>query len=819
MRRYSKWFGFFLIIAIIPGFLPSCRKQAAMDSQPVEKIVSSFKPKPRNVGLVLDISGSMNQTDSRRMMLYSAMLFTDLLEDNDRLTIITIPDKTSVGTASQLESTIRTWITSPENMTTGVPKSDMKQWIKGLQYNANFTIFKEPLHKAIGAVSGGTDDSYSKRAIVFFSDGATDRHNPPPGSPQALNILASDHAAETEAIRSEVVPRLVKGRIGFYGVVLGQDTAANHFEIMAEATGGLVRKASNPEDLAANFTEVFSRILQTKVENLTLYTGRTVEQTINNYVKELLIIVPTENANKALRLKLHMTEPAGTKLSTSQDIHTGDKGQSDDDIWARTVSSVDGLSTSLKGVPIEAGGYAIWRIRKPHPGEWKIRLEGSSPASCKAIIIQNYGIHLEVEGSRNRFGMVGEPNAFKAKLITEDGEPITDPAFYKEQNFRFEFLANGKKIEDVQPDTQFRMMYDYVPPEAGTSKIEIAAKNDLYLDTKVLIDFTTFKDVALNIKGAVDLGERIPWTDWFLEGMGRLLGEKVWKRGSYWKVNPATADFTGSQRNAEGVRFKIDNTELYRRMKARVFNEDGGETFYLDKDMQAMFLIDIDRDSPGGDLSQIAVPITTVSGKPVSGVTNLPLKGTIMPLSPWSWKYSHLWLEELIILWLILFFVGKPFVYITRNSFSRSKRYFFGSYERFEDKSETPDTIADQHMGRSIFLRFPGSYFQFLWGTQVASGPVGPCLRQNPVSRLLWFVLAIFLPISMADKKKIGPYTFYRYRGETLISEKEDKELLFNERKRVSEEELASASRNILVLRDNVNNASVNDGTSILYME
>ena len=770
-----------LIIAFMTILaLFACKRETAgIKPDAAESVRSSFIPKPRNVALVLDTSGSMQANDANRMMLYSAMLFTDLLEANDSLSVITFPGGEDVKTVEQLQLKMPRWAVSKENMISGRTKNEMKNFVKSIHYNSHFTIFKEPMQKAIASVSGGTDESFSQRVIVFFSDGATDRHNLPGMDSSSRSILAADHSAEIDALRNHVVPGLKHKGITFYGVVLGQDTAANHFDIMADATGGLVRKAARPEDLALNFTEVFSKILQTEVEKRSLYTNKYVTQPVNNYVKELIIAVPTRNLEEAKKISLHLAEPPSSAIGKAHELHTSSSQTSSQDLWNRTTFAADGLMAATRGGKIEAGGYAIWKVKKPRKGEWKIQLEGQSPPSVQAIVIQNYGIYMEVEGSRNRSGMVGEPNAFKARLITEEGEPITDPDFYSKNNFRYEFFVDGEKVTDLKPDKGFQLMYDYTPQTAGSAKVEIVAKNDLFLSVKVPIEFTAHKDVALHLKGPIDFGQRISWTDWFLEKLGSWFGPRIWTPGSRWDGNPAIADFKGSAKNAEGVRFKIDNTELYNRMKAKVLNVAGSETFYLDKNMQVRFCIDIDRDSDGGDLSSISVPITTMNGKAISGVTHLPLKGSIAPLSPWSWKYSHLWLEELIILWMFLFFVGKPLIYVAWNSFPRSKRYFDGSYDMFkeETKGRTADHAARTPMGHSLILRLPLGYFQFLHGTQISGGSGLMMLRTNPLSRLFWFILAIFLPVSMANTKKIDTFRFYRYRGETYVTEDQFYEL------------------------------------------
>ena len=738
---------------------------------------SSFKPKPRNVALILDTSGSMIRTDPNRLTLYSAMLFTDLLEADDHLTVLSFPGRDLIATQSQLEQRIRSWVDGPHNIISGRSKHDTKQWIRGLQYNSNFTVFTEPMQRALAAVGQGDDEHFSKRGIVFFSDGETDRRNIPRTNREAQLLLAADHAAEKETLRTQILPRLREKRIGFYGVVLGKDTLSDLFDMMAAQTDGLVRRALAPQDLATNFTQVFSNILQTEVEQMVLHANRPATQEINNYVKELIIIVPTASLGAAEKIHLHLVEPAANKLDKPQALYTGSSQKSSEDLYRRTLHVVDGLTIQRDGRPFEAGGYAIWKIARPAPGNWTIQLDGQTVSSTQAIVIQNYGIYLEVEGSKNRMGMVGDPNTFKARLVTEDGDPIVDPAFYARNNFRFEFYVDRDKVTERRPDSQFQMQYDYIPATAASSVIEIVARNDRYLNVRVPIDFEALKDVVLNLKGPIEFGNRVPWTDWFLEGIGNLLGERRWEKGTKWNAAPAEADFSVSMRQAEGVRFKIDNTELYKTMKAKVLSADGKEIFYLDPNMRVKFCIDIDRDSHGGDLSSINVPITTVSGKPISGVTALPLQGHIAPLSPWSWKYSHLWLEPLIILWLLLFFIGKPVVYLTGNSFPKSKRYIYYTRTMFDNIPKDRPLIKEARasMGRSVIWRLPMSFFQFSWGIQVAAG--GKRLRTNPFSRLLFWILAIFLPLSMADSKKIGRFTFYRYKGKVLVSEPDYRDL------------------------------------------
>ena len=257
-------------------------------------------PHPRQVHLAIDNSGSMLSTDKKRMALFSAMIFCDLLDERDNLTISTFPldpslsRKTNNGRSAIGSAYMKSWKESQKDLFTG-SRAEAKKWIRSIEYGSPVTIFTEPIERGIQQVNA--DPEASKKAIVFFSDGSADRFDRFSLATAAGDSLQNaEHDEEVRHLKNAVIPVLADNAISFYGLILGENLRKDHFEMLSENTGGITEATADPAQLPAKFAKVFSEILQTRVDACRFNNNGHIQDTISKYIRDWMFL---------------FTEPAG----------------------------------------------------------------------------------------------------------------------------------------------------------------------------------------------------------------------------------------------------------------------------------------------------------------------------------------------------------------------------------------------------------------------------------------------------------------------------------------------------------------------------
>lgn len=619
-----------------------CTKPA----DPVQR--SDYQLEPRDVVLVLDTSCSMNETDPNRLAVYATAVFADLTEEQDRLVVLTFPTRDvppSNGGPTRGRRTpveFADWVGLEQNRVGPLAAAELKLRVKELPYTSQFTVFTEPLDKAMRVLDEAS--GRGSKAIVIFSDGDTDRFNDGQVHPE-------NHDAERLAMeeRLDDVRRL---GARFFGMTLG---AARHdqFDALATATGGSVETVERPEDLVDNFAQVFSKILETRVETFTFHQGAVQPMHVRRYVKELIFLVPDGSPD----IQIRMQEPREARMKMWED------GRSiDTSVAAATIpgqcqeAGICRVDDSTRGAGEALNRYSVLRVPWPREGEWKVDVTKGPAGPLRTLLVQNYDLYLEVVGEKQREGWMGEKNRFVGRLVNSKGEVIADPELFAGTKFLFEARdrETGEVVEqrELAPDDRYRMVHDFVPQTEQPLDITITLTNGEWLTRRVFLEFKAVKNIRLVQAAPGDFGAVVPWTDRFIETLGAagnaVLPFELWQPGDRvgWTdgADPCTrVDFAGSARQARGVAFQLDNAKLTEELGVRVTDRDGNNEFALDPDFTAELCVEVVRGTPGGALSAFSVPIRSSSGREVSGTTELAIAGTVERL-PAAWAKWWFWI-------------------------------------------------------------------------------------------------------------------------------------------------------------------------------
>jgi len=592
----------------------------------------------RNVALVLDNSGSMNGNDPSGLMLFSSLAFLDLLTPADQVFETGFPSKEMVSTdqlsTSEVNAICQSWLGSSVDCLgpAGATNQGLRDWVKALPYASQVTVFQEPLARALDKLKLAEPAS-AKRYIVLFTDGNTDR-----GGDRNPAVMGEVHRQEG-VVLSSWVEDLRRQNITLYAVVLGTNTKDDHIRPLAEQSGGAVLRADKPEDLADKFAEVFGKVLETKVERLDLTRDNAL--TINRYAREFIVFIPTN----------------GDVIRTSFEDEHGRK-------LAGEIAGKDGFIRRDQARALKP--YQVVHVNDPSEGTWNLHMEGAEQS--KALLLQNYAIYLQVYGTYPRIGLKDTPMVVRGRLVDAHGEPIQDPVFYEEGNFTYSFTY-GDQQGSMKPNESFGFEFDVTPRDTLVHDLVLTATNDSWLTRRETVQVGGKEAARLNVSAPVNFGPITPYADgmytwWAGSWVARLLGLPNAKD---WKSNKAKISFQGTDRSLVGTVLAIDDSALYAQHNIRLTDGRHRNRVEIGEDLTATIFLDADRDAkPLEGLTTIPLKVPTDAGK-IRGEQAMRVKADVKKL-PWHWRTSHFWLQWLIYLWCLLFFLIRPLLFVMNYS-------------------------------------------------------------------------------------------------------------------------------------------------------
>lgn len=606
--------------------LPACTRQ----EQPVR---TPFQPQPRSVALVVDTSASMRTSDANRLAILASRIFVDLLSPEDRVSVLTFPSGKDVvkpkgGLTRPADFT--PWILQKTDILCGHALAQcpgLGEQIESIAYDARFTVFQEPLAKAMSAAADGTGN----RAIVFLTDGMTDRWDR--GAPDP-----AQHQAELNAL-NERAAALQRERVRFFGITF-HEADREQFKALAGRTHGHAAHVNSAADLTREFINVVSRILETQVETLTLSPGETMDFQVRPFVREVSLLFVGQQ-----RLAFEALEPRSAWWRLWEERRHFRAGD--------TCAELCVLSRTSGDTP-----YTIIKLKNPRAGIWKFRTD----SAATPLIIQDLDLHLDVNGAQE--GWVGETNTLPARLVTSRGEVVADPKFLSQVKFSLQVRDDkGAVTQEASAGATAsgQAGLAFVPRSEAPATVQVEATNQDWLTRRLTLPFRAVKDIRLNQAGVPQLAVHTPYTDAFLETLGGLLPDRLWKPGT--RRTCAPVSFAGSAPQARSVRFHFDDASLPHGV--RLVNADGEPWFSLDARDQATLCIETRRSTPGGSFLPLRVPVRASSGREIAGartidvnvqVERLPLHLRVFPL----WLLFEMWLgwrlfTLLLFWWLRLF--------------------------------------------------------------------------------------------------------------------------------------------------------------------
>lgn len=238
----------------------------------------ALSPLGYDVFLLMDVSGSMRQTDPRGYQKLAAQLFVSLLKIEDRIGIITFGD----GAQVLLPLT-------PE------PRKNREKILQAIQKinpRAQFTDLYSAIRLGLQELGKSPREN---RVLILMSDGQMD-----------LGSREKEKKALAEL--SRLWPEFSQGRIKIFSIAFTELADAKFMEDVAQKTGGAFQFAKRPKDLPLVFASMFEKM---KTPEMTPLIDNSFM--IDGTVKEAIVMVAKEPG-----AKVEILDPAKKKLAIDE---------------------------------------------------------------------------------------------------------------------------------------------------------------------------------------------------------------------------------------------------------------------------------------------------------------------------------------------------------------------------------------------------------------------------------------------------------------------------------------------------------------------
>ena len=371
MKKNKLVFAMLLCIALIMAMIPGATTIRAEEG--ADGAVKNY-----NIELVVDASGSLNETDIENNRYTAIDIFLQSLREKGN----------NVGTVvftSQIEKD-----TGLSEMNSKNSKESLGKQIKEYVPDRGDTNIGLALQTAINNLKNYNNDS--ENIILLLSDGNTDL-----GSEQAN--------AEALAIEHKSIEQCISENIKIYGICLNSDGNANlkEFKDMTAATSGAFLEVRNSENLVAALKDFYGQIFQTKFISDTT--------TIINGVASKSIEVPSYGVSE-----LNITIDNASKLSN---------------VTITKPNGVDISANEFAGISSVIGDYYFIKISEPDAGLWRVTVKGEEGTNITFDFVFNADNKVMLETtSKDKSFSLGEEVEFTTGFYS-NGNKLVGKEYYE----------------------------------------------------------------------------------------------------------------------------------------------------------------------------------------------------------------------------------------------------------------------------------------------------------------------------------------------------------------------------------------------------
>ncbi len=339
----------------------------------VQPVWAKEAEKPVQALIVFDVSGSMRQSDPRRLSVAAAQLFGNLSQAGDAVGLATFSDR----------ATPLIPVTSGEDASA---RQALQLSLAKLKFNGQTTDLAAALEAGLAAFPE-QEDSGHRRLVLLLTDGEMDLGKD----------AAEQEAAALARIRTALVPEYHRRGILLYTIAFTNAADREFLKEVAEASAGASRFIADAQTLHQAFSQIFVGAHDAQTFPLGQDGIR-----IDDSIKELSLVFAKSDPNERITL-----------LTPGQ----------------RTVQAsdtADGMSW------LSTPAYDLVHMQKPQAGVWQI--ERTDKTQSGVGIIAESTLNLQVEfgatfietGSKLPIrAFLEDESQVPARLQREEGQTVT----------------------------------------------------------------------------------------------------------------------------------------------------------------------------------------------------------------------------------------------------------------------------------------------------------------------------------------------------------------------------------------------------------
>ncbi|WP_373281413.1 vWA domain-containing protein [Paenibacillus macerans] len=376
--------------------------------------------------LVVDISNSMNTSDTNKVGNEAMKMFIDMLSARgDKVGIVAYTDKV------QREKALLK-IQSPED------KQDLKNFIDGLD-RGPYTDIAVGVREAVKVLQNGAEPGHEPM-IVLLADGNND-----------FNKNSGRTQSESDRELGEAVDQAKAAGIPIYTIGLNADGKLNKapLEDLADQTGAKSFSTSSADDLPQILSEIFASHLKLKIVPIQSMTGTGSFQEVTVNVPNANVLEANISIMSSKPVEAELVNPSGDKVAVP----------SDDVILSKSKS------------------YSLIKLLTPAEGDWKLRVKGAAKDKIDINLVFNYDLKLEMDKIAAKSYKPGDKVDIGAYL-TSNGQKLQNDELYTNMNavLIVKDLDSGKTEELKLNNTGERFEGTFRFAEAHDYELKVRAE-------------------------------------------------------------------------------------------------------------------------------------------------------------------------------------------------------------------------------------------------------------------------------------------------------------------------------------------------------
>lgn len=332
--------------------------------------------------LVVDISNSMNTSDTNKVGNEAMKMFIDMLSTGgDKVGIVAFTDKV------QREKALLE-IGSPED------KQDLKDFIDGLD-RGPYTDIAVGVGEAVKVLQNGAEPGHEPM-IVLLADGNND-----------FNKSSGRTQSESDRELGEAVDQAKAAGIPIYTIGLNADGKLNKAPLadLANQTGAKSFSTSSAEDLPQILSEIFASHLKLKIVPIQSMTGTGSFQEVTVNVPNASVLEANISIMSSKPVEAELVNPSGDKVA---------------------IPSNDVILSKSKS-------YSLIKLLTPAEGDWKLKVKGAAKDKIDINLVFNYDLKLEMDKVASKSYKPGDKVSIGAYL-TSNGQKLQNDELYKNMN-------------------------------------------------------------------------------------------------------------------------------------------------------------------------------------------------------------------------------------------------------------------------------------------------------------------------------------------------------------------------------------------------